>query len=147
MTNNHCVAPYCINPKLKQDLLSMFVSNYLVFRQEISQCAILVTAVTSSGRFETSQMSERSPQIESCIAPLSTIVRRGSIRNFSLIKSIVPRISLAYTHPVHFMTLTCLITNLKLSIYSIIIEVIKLTLFCTDSVWKWIPLLFTSSKS
>jgi len=35
--NKNCLALYCVNLRLKQDIRSMFVSNYFAFRQKISQ--------------------------------------------------------------------------------------------------------------
>jgi len=58
--NKNLVAPYCVHPRLKQDADSMFVSNYLVFSQAISQRAILITVLTSGGCFDTSQISKGS---------------------------------------------------------------------------------------
>jgi len=45
MANENCVALYCVDPRLEQYICSMFVSNYFVFRQKISQQAILITVV------------------------------------------------------------------------------------------------------
>ena len=42
-TNKNDVTPYCVNPRLKQDIRSIFISNYLVYRQEISQRATIIT--------------------------------------------------------------------------------------------------------
>ena len=55
-TNANPVSLYCIHPRLKQDIRSMFFLNYFGFRQVISQLAILV--VTTGGCFETPPISE-----------------------------------------------------------------------------------------
>ena len=63
------VATYYVESRLKQDII-LFIyylfnvpSNYFVFRQELSQRAILITMVTSGGCFEIPWTSKRSPRL------------------------------------------------------------------------------------
>jgi len=63
MTNKDCVALRCAGPRLKQDICSIFFSNYLVFRQEVSQRVNVITVVLSRGCIETPRISERCFQI------------------------------------------------------------------------------------
>jgi len=73
--NKNCLAPYCVEPRLEEDIGPMFILNYFVFGQEISQRATLIIAVTSGGLFETCQITVRSIQVyELC---------RSSIKNRS----------------------------------------------------------------
>jgi len=53
-TNTNHAAPYCVAPELKQHIHSVFVSNYFVFRQKISQRVILITVVMSGSYFKVS---------------------------------------------------------------------------------------------
>jgi len=73
LMNENDAAPYGAGYRLTKDIRLMFVSNYLVVRQEI-------TVLISGGCFETSQTPERSPRVfESCRL---TIIRHGSIQSF-----------------------------------------------------------------
>lgn len=42
-----CVAPYCVDTRLKGDIYSIFASNYFVFRLEILQQAFLITVLST----------------------------------------------------------------------------------------------------
>lgn len=73
-TNKNCIAPYCVDSRLKQDIRS----NHFVSRQKITQLATLITVLMSSGCFDTPRISER---LSRCLV-LSTIVCHGAIRTF-----------------------------------------------------------------
>jgi len=62
MDENHMGADG-VKCRLKQDIPSMFISNYFAVRQETSQWSMLVTMLISDDRFKTPQTSERSPRI------------------------------------------------------------------------------------
>jgi len=81
-TNKNCVTPYCHDPRLKQDIRLIFVSNYFVLILKNSRWTILITALTSSGSFETLWYLRGFFKFLSCFEPRLTIVCHGSVQVF-----------------------------------------------------------------
>jgi len=57
LTNKTHVAPYCVHPRLKRDILPMFISS------EIWQRATLIAVLMSGGCFKTARIFERCSRI------------------------------------------------------------------------------------
>lgn len=63
------VTPYCVVPRLKENIRSAVVSNYYVFRLKNSQQTTLIILTMPRVQFETYQISVRSPR-ELCWSPI-----------------------------------------------------------------------------
>jgi len=83
MTNENRAAPYCIEPRLKQDIRLMFVSNYFVFRWKILQRATLIIIITYPVVISTLPGSPKGLfEFSNSLDPRSIVIHHGSIQTF-----------------------------------------------------------------